>query len=250
MCGAYLGQCFLKDKKYVDSIINRINKISDDFDFIIEIGPGKGALTKRLVNIGKPVYLLERDQSFKDILEKIVPSENIVWGDVLDLDVAKFINDNNLTIEKALIVGNLPYYITSPILRMFTWDTIFQNGIFMIQKEVGEKIKNDATKKSYLRWILNYSHNIKLFKNVPAKAFSPAPKVDSCLIHIQKGSTPNINREKLLRFLDIASPFKRKTLAKIFKMKAVNDMYLDENLGKKRIEELTRLDLEYILRDI
>lgn len=250
MSWAYLWQCFLKDKKYIDAIVNKILQIWEEYDFIIEIWPWKWALTKRLVSVWKPIFLFEKDETFKEVLEKIVPSDNIFWWDVLDLDLKKFLADHSLPIEKVLVVGNLPYYITSPILRKFTWERPFNHGVYMIQKEVWDKIAINAPKKSYLRWILNYSHKVKVFKSVPAKAFSPAPKVDSCLIYIQKWSNPKVGREKLLKFLDIASPFKRKTLAKIFKMKDVKDMYLDENLGKKRIEELSWLDLEYILRDI
>ena len=83
-----------------------------------------------------------------------------------------------------MIVGNLPYYITSPIFRVFFGygEQHFAGGVFMIQKEVADKISEDAGKKSFLRWLLNYAHKVSYLKTVPAKAFKPAPKVTSAIV--------------------------------------------------------------------
>ena len=89
----------------------------------------------------------------------------------------------------------------------------------MIQKEVGEKIEQQAKKKSYLWWLINYSYNITYLKTVPAKAFSPAPKVQSCLVQItKKEKIQTIPREKVLRFIDLYAPYSRKTLGAITTM--------------------------------
>ena len=81
-------------------------------------------------------------------------------------------------------MGNLPYYITSPIIRKFFADGVstIPCGVIMIQKEVGDKIKTDAHKKSYLWRLLNYAYQVEYTQTVPPSAFSPAPKVHSCVL--------------------------------------------------------------------
>lgn len=239
----YLWQCFLKDKKYIDSIINKINSLDFQFDAIFEIGPWKWALTKYLYKIWKPLYLFEKDTRFIDLLNQQFPGSTIIQWDVLDLDVAWFLDKHNLNINKILVVWNLPYYITSPILTKFLWDHDFQIGIFMIQKEVWEKISLGANKKSYLWWLLNYSHDVKIFKNVPAKAFSPAPKVDSCLISCIKQQSSLIPKDFILNFLELVSPYKRKTLWKIMKMHKEKWIKLEDKYSSYRVEQLNWDDL-------
>jgi 16S rRNA (adenine1518-N6/adenine1519-N6)-dimethyltransferase len=86
----------------------------------------------------------------------------------------------------------------------------------MVQKEVADKLCMDARKKSYLRWIVNYAYEVVYLKTVPAKAFSPAPKVTSALIKLKKNpDIPTIDFEVLLKFLDDFSPYSRKTLGAI-----------------------------------
>lgn len=94
--------------------------------------------------------------------------------------------------SKVCIVGNLPYYITSPIIRKFFADGNPQVpcGVIMIQKEVGDKIKTDAGKKSYLRRLLNYAYQVSYTITVPPAAFSPAPKVHSCVLAITRKDKP------------------------------------------------------------
>ena len=86
-------------------------------------------------------------------------------SDVLEVNVQELVAQKQVSPQKTLVVGNLPYYITSPILRKFFThpDTDipdmtqqFAGGIFMVQDEVGQKVRSDATKKSFLRWLLNY----------------------------------------------------------------------------------------------
>lgn len=120
----------------------------------------------------------------------------------------------------------------------------------MVQDEVGQKLRFDADKKSYLYWILNYAYEVQYLKTVPAKAFSPAPKVKSCLIWlIRKDNAPNVSFNELIRFLDLFSPYSRKTLWKISKMvaKKWNNFNIPENLEGKRLEELDWNQTEEII---
>ena len=112
----------------------------------------------------------------------------------------------------------------------------------MIQDEVWQKIKTDTNKKSFLRWLLNYSYDITYCKTVWPKSFNPAPKVKSCLVSFQKKeSIININFKKLFEFLDSYSQFSRKTLwaiNKILEKQWKKTFSIPKEIKKKRLEEL------------
>lgn len=113
----------------------------------------------------------------------------------------------------------------------------------MVQDEVGQKLRSDAKKKSYLRRLLNYTYDVTYLKTVPAKCFKPAPKVKSCLIQLTtKNEQLTIVFNKLVEFLELFAPFSRKTLGAIqtmLKKKSDYGFVIPEFLQKKRLEELT-----------
>ena len=251
----YLWQNFLKDS----TIRHRIADKAKDFytknncKYLIEIWPWKWSITKLILNISQDFFLFEKDETLKETLEDVITkkeswSVKIIWWDVLEWDLNQFEWKKSQT----LVVWNLPYYITSPILRKFFWSGTgeFAGWLFMVQDEVWQKLRLDAGKKSYLYWILNYAYDVQYLKTVPAKAFSPAPKVKSCLIGlIKKNEIPSINFDDLIRFLDLFSPYSRKTLWKISKMisKRGDNFIIPENLSNKRLEELNWAQLKQIL---
>ena len=250
----YLWQNFLTDS----TIRHRIASKTQDFydknncKNLIEIWPWKWSITKLILNISPNFFLFEKDETLKEILEDVVAKKEswtarIIRWDVLEWDLDQFEWEKSQT----FVVWNLPYYITSPILRMFFWDWMgeFAGWLFMVQDEVWQKLRFDAGKKSYLYWILNYAYEVQYLKTVPAKAFSPAPKVKSCLIWlVKKNNIPNIKFGELIKFLDLFSPYSRKTLWKISKMisKKWGSFVVPENLSNKRLEELNRKRLEEI----
>lgn len=278
----YLWQNFLSDSKVRHYIADKILDLYKKFNCqsLIEIWPGKWAITKLIDQISNNFFVIEKDSSLKENLSKMLDAKcwilNYILWDVLEVDVEKILKEKKLKTEQTLIVWNLPYYITSPILRKFfaDWNPKFPWGIFMLQDEVWQKIKSDAKKKSFLRWLLNYWYEVKYLKMVPAKAFSPAPKVKSCLVELRiKNEKLRIERDKLIVFLDLYSGFSRKTLGAIQKildkhfaikidkywsklrdknwwtlMNIDKDNFrIPENLKKKRLEELNWKDLEGIL---
>ncbi|MDR3169663.1 MAG: hypothetical protein LBU27_08220 [Candidatus Peribacteria bacterium] len=174
-------------------------------------------MTKLIKDISPNFTVIEKDATMKPGLEEIVQEKGeIIIDDVLKIDV-----DTELSVSKTLVVGNLPYYITSPILRKFFGNEHpnILGGLFMIQAEVGEKITVDAQKKSYLYRLLNYAYHVQYLKTVPAKAFNPPPKVKSCLVSlVKKAEVPQLSFEALVSFLDAFAPYSRKTLGKIGKM--------------------------------
>ena len=211
----YLGQNFLIDSKIRSYIADKILALYHQLwcEALIEIWPGKWSITKLIAHISGNFFMIDKDPTFIENWELKIENWKFILGDILDVPVEKILKEKNISPKKTLLVGNLPYYITSPILRKFFTTQGFAWGIFMVQDEVGQKLKSDAKKKSYLRWLLNYSCDIVYLKWVPAKCFKPVPKVKSCLIQLlPKREQPAINRDTFIKFLELFAPFSRKTL--------------------------------------
>ncbi len=282
---SYLGQNFLIDAKVRIYIAEHIQRMYQDLacETLIEIGPGKGSITKLIQTVSDNFFVVDMDPTFYDNWQLTIDNWQFILSDILKLDVEAMLKEKVLDPRKTLIVWNLPYYITSPILRKFfsphdiTGNEInFAWGIFMVQDEVGQKIKSDAKKKSYLWRLLNFGCDIAYLKWVSAKCFKPIPKVKSCLIQLQiKHEKLPIDRERFIDFLESYAPFSRKTLGAIQTMLAkhsantigknrtrsdriVQDgipkkksdiiFIIPESLQKKRLEELDRIQIQQILR--
>ena len=249
----YLGQNFLIDAKIRSYIADKILALYTTTwcEALIEIWPGKGSITKLIQTISDHFFVVDMDPTFYDNWQLHITNWQFILSDILELDVDAMLQEKHLSPQKTLIVGNLPYYITSPILRKFFSAQTYAWWIFMVQDEVGLKLKIDAKKKSYLRRLLNYSCEVTYLKWVPAKCFKPVPKVKSCLIQLTiKPELPNIPFEKVVEFLELFASFSRKTLWAIRTMinKKSECMFnIPENLKKKRLEELTWDDLTTIL---
>jgi len=228
------GQNFLIDPNVINKITSSINIKSTDN--VLEIGPGKGAITIPLANKVKNMTAIEIDSNLCDILnKKNIPNLEIVNDDVLKIDLSQ-INSN-------IIVGNLPYYITTPILfKIFksklNWEKIF----FLMQKEVAERIVGIPRTKAYGRLTImsQIFSNAKILFNISPQVFRPIPKVESSLIQFTKNSDFQINN--YIKF--------EETIRKIFnqrrkKMKncITSDMNLNlsaqSELLDKRPEEIT-----------
>ena len=138
-----LGQNFLVDENVVDSIVDAAGVTKEDL--VIEIGPGLGTLTKRLLDRAGKVICIELDHKMISILEnrfKLYDNIEIINEDVLRIDLNKLIELNkNENIKKAKIVANLPYYITTPIIMKLLEEKLNIESItVMIQKEVAQRL--------------------------------------------------------------------------------------------------------------
>lgn len=239
---SYLGQNFLTDSKAKTYIRDLVLKFKEKYELThcIEIGPGKWAITKFIQPIFNEYFrAIEKDETFRPILEELI-GNNLIFNDVLQVNFATSFDFN---LNKTLVYGSLPYYITSPIigklflallqnpnikitqtpspseLKTNDWERVgVRVGIFIVQKEFAEKIATDAKKKSYLWRLLNHNYIVTYHKTIPAKWFSPAPKVDSAIISIRMSETQEVDYQKMLIVLDKISWFKRKTVGKIVKM--------------------------------
>ena len=202
------GQNFLIEKSTIARIIESL-KISP-LDSVIEIGPGKGALTERLVESQCNLTLIEIDKDLVDTLKRKYQGLSIVNEDVLKVDFSSFFG-----IEPKRIIGNLPYNISTPLLfklsRVNEW--IIDMHV-MLQKEVAERIVSESSRKEYGRLSVSIQllwEVTKLF-DVSPTAFSPQPKVNSSFICLKPKKKINFDRDLMNQLLTSAFSARRKTL--------------------------------------
>ena len=237
------GQNFLIDKDKTQRIVDLINANEDDL--IIEIGPGAGALTKRLVKKNANLICYEIDEDTKEYL---LPLENdktkIVYKDFLTANVKEDIKD--IEYKNLYIVGNLPYYITTPIIEKIIKEEVnVKKMVFMVQKEVGERFASKPNTREYgsITVFLNYYFNIKQEFIVGRKCFNPSPNVDSVVISLnQKTERKQVDMKKFDRLVRDSFQFKRKNLRnnlKNYDLDKVNEILSDYKLDiTHRAEEL------------
>lgn len=210
-----LGQNFLIDDSVLDDIVDGAEITKDDY--VIEIGPGVGTLTKELLQRAKRVTSIELDEKLIPILqEELKDFENfeLVHKDALKVDYNELIGE-----EKSVkIVANLPYYVTTPIIaNLLNGKYNIASITIMIQKEVAERIDAEPSTKDYgaFSLLVQYYCNTKIIRRVPPSSFIPAPKVDSIVIRLDRLEKPRvqISDEKLF-FNVIRQSFnmRRKTL--------------------------------------
>ncbi|WP_353570866.1 16S rRNA (adenine(1518)-N(6)/adenine(1519)-N(6))-dimethyltransferase RsmA [Candidatus Albibeggiatoa sp. nov. BB20] len=205
------GQNFLHDSQVIQQIIAAI--APRDHDFLVEIGPGQGALTQPLLTQIKRLVAIEFDRDLVQYLQ----DQN--WGEltIYQADVLKF-DFATLNQPTLRIVGNLPYNISTPLLfHVLNYAEMVQDMVFMLQKEVVDRIVAKPSCSDYgrLSVMLQYHcHAEKLF-NVSPMAFNPPPKVDSSIVHLIPHAIPPVQlNDKALFEKLVAQAFtqRRKTL--------------------------------------
>ena len=175
-----LGQNFLHDKNIINKIINASN-ISDN-DEVLEIGPGTGNLTNFIINQNpKKIYVIEKDFNLsKELSKKFMNKISIINMDILK------ISDEFYTGKKFLILGNLPYNISTKILSNWclSKELKFSKMILMFQKEVADRILANVNSKNYSRITIlsNWKFDIKRIIDVKPSSFFPKPKVHSAVL--------------------------------------------------------------------
>ncbi|HEX5430301.1 MAG TPA: 16S rRNA (adenine(1518)-N(6)/adenine(1519)-N(6))-dimethyltransferase RsmA [Patescibacteria group bacterium] len=205
----YLGQNFLISEETLAQILDAA-QITEG-ETIVEIGPGLGVLTERLVAKAGRVVAIEKDRMLVPVLRKFFRKQKnleIVQGDVL-----KF-NFENIS-GPYKIVANIPYYLTSHLLQnFFALSHQPEKIILMVQKEVGERLVAKAGQFSLLGISVQIFADVEIEAIVPAENFWPVPKVDSAIIVITpKKKFPEIKDEKLFfRILKVAFAGKRKQI--------------------------------------
>ena len=199
-----LGQNFLVNQIYASMIIDILNPKEEDS--VLEIGAGIGGLSEILSLTQSSITLNECDRDFIAYLKSAFPNCQLLEGDILEQDVSSYNK----------IVGNLPYYITTPIIKKILSEANrLETFVFMVQKEVGQKLLAKENNKDYgpLHILLNYLGNLKYEKEIKPHNFYPRPHVDSAVLSLNLHS--NIDHAFKTFFFKNLSPlfaYNRKTL--------------------------------------
>ena len=206
-----LGQNFLLNNEILKKITSLINIEGEE---IVEIGPGKGNLTKFILE-KKPskLFLIEKDITLKPYISKVI--QNHQEKVILLIDDALTISINNLSKKKIIIIANLPYNIaTTLILNWLLCINSIKSMILMVQKEVALRLSAVVKTKNYGRIsvLTQVLANVDIKFDVKPENFYPKPKVDSSVIKITPKKKVKFNYQKLNKTLTLSFLHKRKTL--------------------------------------
>lgn len=214
------GQNFLVDKNVLSNIVSNASITKDSI--VIEIGPGIGALTQFLCDEAEFVYAFEIDNTLIPILEETLAGYDnklITEGDFLKIDLEKFYSDNQLgRTAEVVVVANLPYYITTPIIsKLIESGLKIDRMIMMMQKEVAERLSAKPKTKDYnsLSIFIQYYMDVKILMNVNKNVFIPKPNVDSAVIELSRKKTRDIevvDEEQFFTLVKDGFNQRRKTL--------------------------------------
>jgi len=196
-----LGQHFLIDEEVLKLIISAAKLTATDI--IMEIGPGLGMLTKELARQAGWVITVELDSKLVAILKQTLASfgnVTIINKDILEIDPAALLREQKARFPAVVnspfnykVVANLPYYITSPILRHFLEASVKpQIMVIMVQKEVAEAIVAEPGQMSVLSISVQFYGKPRIISYVPAQCFYPAPEVDSAILRVELYSQPAV----------------------------------------------------------
>ncbi len=220
------GQNFISDKNLIKKICSLINANEDDL--IIEIGPGAGAITQELTKLNSYYLAYEIDPDLDKYLSRFESSKfNIKYDDFLKRNIKEDIK--NIPYKRLFVVGNLPYYITTPILLKFIDEDIESSkNVFMVQKEFGDRLSSKPGNREYgsITVLLNYYYDIKQEIKVPKEIFNPKPKVDSVILSFSSKDKEVIDSKIYKQFVRDAFQFKRKNLRNNLKNYNLTDIEL------------------------
>jgi len=205
------GQNFLTDINLLDSIVSLSGANQDST--VLEIGPGAGALTSAIARVAKKVISFEIDNSLEEILKENLSkygNSKVIFKDFMKLSDEEIYQEvgNNY-----MVIANLPYYITSPILfRFFEMKNKPKSLTIMVQKEYGERMCAKAGDSEYssLSVLASWLGEAKIVKKVPRHMFTPAPKVDSVIVNFEFGD--NTYDSAFALFIRNCFQMRRKTL--------------------------------------
>ncbi|MBU1563941.1 ribosomal RNA small subunit methyltransferase A [Patescibacteria group bacterium] len=228
-----LGQNFLIDNNILDKIIITANLSKQDT--VLEIGSGLGTLTKELAQKAKKVITIEKDKKLTEILkQELKDYENVelIEADILRSDLCK---GRTSKLKDYKVVSNLPYYITSPVIRMLLEsDNPPQEMILMVQKEVAQRICAKPPKMNLLAVATQFYANPKIIFSVSKNSFWPRPKIDSAIIKIEvrHQQMSDLEKDSIKKFFQVvkagfSSP--RKQLA--------NNLYTKLSIPREQIKK-------------
>lgn len=213
-----LGQNFLHDGNLARWIVEKAELIPGDF--VVEIGPGLGALTQFVLDAGAHVLAIEKDQRLADFLRKHFTNDRleILHADALDYDVRRLFAK-----PRVKLLGNLPYYISSQLLLKFTkYPSPISLWLLMLQKEMARRLSASPGTSDYgaLTLIVQLHYHVDYLRTVPASVFLPPPDVDSAFVRIAaraRDELPDHDPEAFLRLVRRGFSQRRKQLRNLLR---------------------------------
>jgi 16S rRNA (adenine1518-N6/adenine1519-N6)-dimethyltransferase len=218
-----LGQNFLHDRNLARWIVEKADLAPDDY--VVEIGPGLGALTEFALDSGAHLLALEKDRRLADFLHKRFTSDRfrIVHGDALDFDVRPLFAK-----PKVKLLGNLPYYIASQLLLKFIkYPSPISLWLFMLQKEMARRISSSTGTGDYgaLSLVVQLHYRVEYLRTVPASVFLPQPDVDSAIVRLTSRAPdelPEYDAETFSRVVKRGFSQRRKQLRNLLREEIPN----------------------------
>lgn len=216
------GQNFLIDDDVIDGIIESAN-ISKK-DLVIEIGPGLGTLTSKLLENANKVIAIEIDNKMVEVISdrfRMYNNLQIINEDILKIDLNAIIENEKQEDGKVKIVANLPYYISTPIIMKLLEERLnIDEIVVMVQKEVADRLTaKPGTKLSgAITYAVDYYSEAEPVLNVGRDCFIPAPKVDSEVIKLKLRKQPKVevnNEKELFKLIKLNFTQRRKTLINV-----------------------------------
>jgi len=212
-----LGQHFLNDQRILQRIVDALELRGDET--VVEIGPGRGSLTELLVPVAKRLVLIEYDRMLAARLREkyaSAPSVTVVEADVLTVDLGEVAGG------PFVLVGNVPYYITTPILFHALEPPRPDRAVYLVQREVADRIVAEPGSHDYGALSVNvqgFAHAKKLFR-VAAGSFEPPPKVESAVVRIDPRDDPVVDASRearFRRFVQDAFGMRRKQMRRVIR---------------------------------
>lgn len=236
-----LGQHFLSDRRILERIVDTLELSGSET--IIEVGPGRGSLTELLVPKARRLILIEYDRALADLLQSRyadLPAVSVIQADVLTVDLGAVADG------PYVVIGNVPYYITTPILFHGLERPRPHRAVYLVQREVAERIVANPGTDAYGALSVNVQvvATAKLMFRVAAGAFQPPPKVDSAVVRIEPAATPVITpaeERDFRRFVVDAFGMRRKQMRRVLRsLWNVSAIEADAVLKACRIEPTRR----------
>lgn len=250
-----LGQNFLISKEITKKIMLEVEALEDDL--IIEIGPGMGALTKAMKKKNAHLIAYELDTDLKLVLSPLEDEKTkVIYKDFLQSDVRSDIK--NMKYNNIYIVGNLPYYITTPIIEhIISLNLDLKRLTIMVQREVAERFLAKPGSKSYgyITLFLRYYFSAYKVCDVSSKCFSPEPKVQSAVVSFEPRKQKLELDDGYFKFLKVIFKQKRKNIRNnlkgIYEEDALKEKLEKMNLDMQvRAEELSEEQIMMLYKEL
>ncbi len=238
------GQNYLVDKNIIRKIVDELNPAEQEC--IVELGPGKGAITEELLERVNKIFAVEIDRRIIDDLRNKYPKLTVFENDILKFDFKKLKEKCD---SKIRIIGNIPFNITAPIIfKLIENRELIEDAVLMVPHEIAKRFTGVRGTKDYgiLSVLLEYYCTVKLCFKVSPNVFFPKPKIDSAVVHIyfNKSTDKEINDQTFIQVVKAAFGNRRKTL----KNSLSNSIFRIYNYSRagidltKRAEELNLED--------